>query len=420
MRLTISILLCAVLFACTSAAPAQLTLLRFAKLVDGTGEVLDGHEILVDGGNIVAIGNDLGTKFPDATKIILDHLVALPGLIDVHVHMTYGLAGPSQGDAWTELFATSASDRLVEAKRNAYRTLQTGVTAVRDMFAFDGLDIQLRAMIEEGIVPGPRLFVSGEAIHPLVLPPLADGEERDSVAALTLEARQRVELGADWIKIFATTGSADDLTGEQIFFYPEIKAVTDIAHEAGLRVAIHSYSSAAVDDGLKAGVDSIEHPVGLDDEMLERWAATDTVYVPTIDHNRYYAEHRDEYGYDEAVERNLHAFVEQNVETLRRAHEAGITIAMGSDAVMTGFGLNTRELEWLVKAGMTNSEAIQAATVNGAALLGQEDKLGRLGAGFAADIIAVDGDPLSDISVLTRHVKWVMKDGKIVVDATHN
>jgi len=158
--------------------------------------------------------------------------------------------------------------------------------------------------------------------------------------------------------------------------------------------------------------------VGLDDKLISQWAATDTVYVPTIDHNRYYADHRTEYGYDETIERNLREFVKENVETLRKMHAAGITIAMGSDAVMSGFGENTRDLEWFIKAGLSTREAIRAATVNGAALLGQEGRLGRIQTGFAADIVAVAGDPLSDIQAVTRNVRWVMKDGKVVVNRT--
>jgi imidazolonepropionase-like amidohydrolase len=396
------------------AAIADPMLLRFDMLVDGTGEMLDAREIAVDDGRIVAIGNDLQARYPAGNLIDHEDLVALPGLIDVHVHMTYGLAGASQGDAWNELFATPAPDRLVAATGNARRTLETGVTAARDLFAFDGVDFQLKALIDNNIVPGPRLFLSGQGIHPLVLPPVPEGQQRDSVAEFISQVEQRIRLGADWIKIFATTGSADDLSGEQIFFYPEIKAATDTAHAAGLRVAVHSYGPSAVDDALKAGVDSIEHPVGLDDELIAQWARTNTVYVPTIDHNRYYAEHRSEYGYDETIERNLHAFVERNVETLHKVHAAGIAVAMGSDAVMTGFGENTRDLEWFVEAGLSTGEAIRAATINGARLLGQEEFLGRLQPGFAADIVAVAGNPLDDIQALTRNVRWVMKDGRVV------
>ena len=221
--------------------------------------------------------------------------------------------------------------------------------------------------------------------------------------------------GADWVKIFASTGSADDLTGKQIFSYPEIKAATDVAHAAGLRVALHSYGPAAVPDALRAGVDSIEHPVGVSAATLERWAESATFYVPTIDHNRYYADHRGEYGYDENIADDLHRFVQDNVETLRLAHAAGVRIAMGSDAVMSMFGQNTRELEWFVAAGMTPAQALHAATLNAAVLLGQEHTLGRLKAGYTADIVAVAGDPLTDIEAVSRRVRWVMKDGVVVI-----
>jgi len=412
MRVLLGMVLCGQL----TVAFAEPTLLRFGGLIDGTGEKLDAREIVVDDGVILAVGGDLDTRYPGATEIVLEDLVALPGLIDAHVHVTYGLAGPSKGDAWTELFSTPAPERLVASTRNAKRALETGITSARDLSGFDGVDYQLKALIDAGVVPGPRLFVSGAGIHPLTLKPLAEGETRDNVAEFVEIAEQRIAEGADWLKIFATTGSADDLTGEQLFFYPEIKAATDTAHAAGLKVALHSYGPSAVADALRAGVDSIEHPVGLNDELLELWAATDTIYVPTIDHNRYYADHRDEYGYDESVESDLYKFVQRNVASLRLAHKAGLTIAMGSDAVMSGFGQNTLELEWFVEAGITPAEAIQTATVNGARLLGQEQNLGRLQSGFAADIVAVDGDPLRDIRALTRNVKWVMKNGEVVID----
>lgn len=418
MKHFIGIALGFVLAATGPLAFAETTVLRFAKLIDGTGEELDAREIAVDDGRIIAIGDDLSERYPGGNTVDHRTLVALPGLIDVHVHVTYGLAGMPQGDAWNELFATPAPDRLVAATRNARKTLETGVTAARDLFAFDGLDFQLKALIDNEIVPGPRLFVSGEAIHPLILPPIAEGEQRDLVEEFTRQVERRINLGADWVKIFATTGSADDLTGEQIFSYPELKAATETAHAAGLRVAVHSYGSSAVADALNAGVDSIEHPVGLSDELIAQWAQTNTVYVPTIDHNRYYADHRGEYGYDEEIERNLRDFVQRNVDTLRKVHAAGIPVAMGSDAVMTGFGENTRDLEWFAEAGLSTREAIRAATVNGARLLGQDRFLGRLQPGFAADIVAVAGNPLEDIRALTRNVRWVMKGGRIVSDTT--
>jgi len=409
-------LLSTTLLCAESVAYAETTLLMFARLIDGTGDVLPNREILVEDGVIVAIGDNLQARYPYANTIHLDDLVAVPGLIDVHVHMTYGLRGMPKGDAWAELSDSSTSDRLVAAIQNASDTLNAGVTSARDLGDWDDDVFRLKALIESNVIQGPRLFISGSGIHPSSLSMAAEGQKQDLVAELSNQAHDRIAKGANWIKIFATTGSADDLTDKQVFFYPEIKAVTDIAHAAGLRVALHSYGPSAVLDALRAKVDSIEHPVGLSEETLDFWAQTDVFYVPTIDHNRYYADHRDEFGYDKNVESELRAFVKKNVESLRGAHESGVQIAMGSDAVMTMFGQNTRELEWFVAAGMTPAQALRSATLNGAILIAQDQTLGRLKEGYTADIVAVEGDPLTDIQAITRRVRWVMKGGMVVVD----
>ncbi len=398
-------------------APSTPVLLHFAVLVDGTGELLEGQEILVENGLIVAIGDGLTERYPAALRVNLDGLTAVPGLIDAHVHMTYGFYGPSHGDAWKQLLQeTPAPQRLVAAVRNAARTLQSGVTTARDLFALDGVDFYLRELIRQRVVPGPRLFLSGRGIHPMVMPPQAQGTQAERIASLSQRAAEVVASGADWLKIFATTGTASDLSGEQVYFYAEISAATNIAHAHGLKVALHAYGASAVPDAIRAGVDSIEHAVDVDDETLAAWAASGIAYVPTIDHNRYYADNREDYGFDQQAAGELRDFTARNVEMLRRAHAAGVPIVMGSDAVMSMFGENTRELEWFIKAGMSNAEALRSATVNGARLLGQQDKLGRLAPGFAADIVAVQGQPLDDIHALTRHVMWVMRNGEVVVD----
>lgn len=398
------------------APESGITILRFSAIIDGTGEALRAHEIAVRDDLILALGDDLVDQYPGATMLDKGDLVAIPGLIDAHVHITYALAGPPEGDAWGELGLTDHAARLNASARNARLTLETGVTTARDLFGGDGIDFELRRQIDNGEIIGPRLFLAGIGIHPSTLAELAEGEERNLVAEFAAIAAARAEEGADWVKIFASTGSADDLTSVQNFGYDEIKAAVDVAHARGLRVGVHSYGASAVPDAIRAGVDAIDHPVDMDDALLAQWAATDIIYVPTIDHNRYYADHRAEYGYGNEVETNLRDFVTRNVETLRRARAAGITIAMGSDAVMSMFGQNTRELEWFVDAGMTPGEALQSATVNGAKLLGQEDRLGRIAPGFAADIVGVRGDPLTDIRAITEGVIWVMKAGKVVVE----
>lgn len=402
--------------ASATSAPQQLRLV-FDALVDGTGERLAGREIVVEGPIILAVGEGLARRYPTARRVFLTGLTAIPGLIDVHVHMTYGFCATSRGDPWKQLLSeTPPQERLLAAIDNAAKTLAVGVTTTRDLLALNGVDFHLRELIDHGVVPGPRLYLSGVGIHPLTMPPGAAGMLNERIAAFRQRAREVVESRASWLKIFATTGYGADLTGDRIYGYSEIKAAVDIAHASGVRVALHAYSETVVPDAIRAGVDSIEHAVGVDDATLGFWAASGVFYVPTIYHNRYYADHHLEYGYDESAGLKLEAFVERNVETLRRAHRAGVAIAMGSDAVMTMFGENTRELEWFVAAGFTPAEALRVATVDGARLLGQQNRLGRLASGFLADIVGVRGAPLADIRHVTRHVMWVMKDGKVEVD----
>jgi len=252
------------------------------------------------------------------------------------------------------------------------------------------------------------------------MPQLTDPAER--LQAMVERANAVADQGAEWLKIFATTGTADDLSGERIYSYEEIKAATDTAHARGLKVALHAYGPSVVSDAIRAGVDSIEHAVDVDDVTLQAWAEAGIAYVPTIDHNRYYAEHRIEYGYGEQTAEDLLEFTASNVAMLHRAYQAGIPIVFGSDAVMSMFGQNSRELEWFLQAGLSPAEIIRTATLNSARLLGRDTDsiqepghvpLGRLAPGYAADIIAVAGNPLVDLKFLTSGVEWVMKDGVV-------
>jgi imidazolonepropionase-like amidohydrolase len=198
-----------------------------------------------------------------------------------------------------------------------------------------------------------------------------------------------------------------------------MKAAVEAAHQMGKRIAIHSYGPAGARDAVRAGTDTLEHATDLDDETIAEMARRKTIYVPTIDHNRYYAEYSQQFGYTAEAVKNLNAFIARNLETARRAHRAGVRFAMGSDAVFTMFGQNTRELGWFVKAGMTPAEALATATTNGAAMLGMEKSLGAIAPGYYADIVAVEGDPLADIGVVINQARWVMKGGVVVVDKTN-
>ena len=230
-------------------------------------------------------------------------------------------------------------------------------------------------------------------------------------------ALSAIAAGSDWVKVYGSRGSFDSVDTTQTLTYEEMKAIVDAAHALGVKVAIHSYGASGVKDAVRAGADSVEHGIDLDDETIAEMARRGTVWVPTIDHNRYYVEAKDEFGFAPDTIPPLRAYIEKNLESTRRAVKAGVRIAMGSDAVYTMFGQNTRELAWFVKAGMTPAQALASATTIPAALLGHEKDLGAVAPGYFADIVAVDGDPRTSVDVVINRVKWVMKGGAVVVPA---
>ncbi len=400
------------------AALLFLLALRFARVIDGHGAVIKDAVVVVDGERIQSVGHDVPTG---ATVVDLTKYTALPGLIDVHTHMTYYWDRTPGTRPWAQLGTLHDAVTVYLAQENARRALESGVTTVRDLGSYNYLDIAMRDLINRGAMVGPRMFVAGYGLHvsnsPSKSSNAGDFGRADGVAEVQRVAREQIAAGADWIKMYGSTGSDQDLSGFETYSFEEMKAAADVAHRAGKKIAIHSYGPDGARDAIRAGADSVEHATDMDDATIAELAKSNTVYVPTVDHNRYYAAHKDEFGYGDAVVKNLDDYIARNLETLRKAVRAKVKIAMGSDAVFTGFGENARELDWFVKAGMTPSEAIAAATTNGAALLGKEKELGAIAPGYYADIIAVDGDPLADITVLTRgNVAWVMKGGKIVVE----
>jgi imidazolonepropionase-like amidohydrolase len=183
----------------------------------------------------------------------------------------------------------------------------------------------------------------------------------------------------------------------------------------GKKIAIHSYGPEGARDAVRAGCDSLEHAVDIDDATLAEMAQRKIYYVPTIDHNRYYVDAAQEYGFRPGSTERLNAYIARNVETARRAWKAGVRFAMGSDAVYTMFGQNTRELGWFVKIGMTPAQALRTATGNAADLLGMTDDLGAIAPGRYGDLVAVEGDPLGDIQMAISKVRGVMKGGAVVV-----
>jgi imidazolonepropionase-like amidohydrolase len=406
------------------AAPiwAQTTAVRFGSLVDGSGAVLKDAVVVIEGERVVRVGTGAAAVPAGAKVIDLRRYVGMPGMIDVHTHMTYYWDQKPETKPWTQNGGRRASMTVFLAQENARKTLESGVTTVRDLGASNYSDIAMRELINSGAMTGPRMFVAGyglqkprQAPRPGAPPMWWRGRAGDT-AEVALAVKSQVDSGVDVIKMYGSTGSAADVTGNQTFTDDEMRVAVETAHKLGKRIAIHSYGPAGGRAAMLAGAESVEHPVDLDDATIAEFAKRGTYYVPTIDHNRYYADHAAEYGYDTTQTKGLDAFRARNYETARRAFAAGVKFAMGSDAVFTGFGENARELEWYVKLGMTPAQALATATTNGADLLGKANELGRVAPGYFADLVAVEGDPTKDITAATRRVRWVMKGGKAVVE----
>jgi imidazolonepropionase-like amidohydrolase len=385
---------------------------RFARAWDGEKVILNAV-IDIEGDRIKSIGPR------DGRAIDMSRYTAIPGMIDVHTHMTYTL------DTSKLTQAGRGAATVYLSQSNAKKTLETGCTTVRDLGSSNYADIAMRDLINTGMMVGPRMFVSG---YGLSIPRNnAGGNGRANAAAnlggtargvdeVRAAIKRQVDAGADVIKMYGSTGSGRDVTGDQTFNYEEIQAAVEAAHAANKRIAVHSYGPAGARDAIRAGADSIEHATDMDDQTIAELARKKLFYVPTIDHNRYYVDNAVLLRYPDGATGPLNDFIARNLETAKKAFRAGVRFAMGSDAVYTMFGENTRELAWFVKAGMTPEQALQAATTNGAVLLGMEDRLGALKPGYFADIVAVEGDPLADINVAINKVKWVMKGGAVVVD----
>ena len=397
-------------------ATGPISVVRFGLLITEHGPTIADAVVVVEGGKITGVGHG-DAAVPKSAKVIdLRPLTGLPGLIDVHVHETFVWGHTPNTTPWSE--DLSPAEVVFLAQENARKTLEAGVTTVRDLGAGGDMAFAMKHLIDRGAMVGPRMFVAGCGLHVTESEKAArlpDPCRADGVDQVIHAARQQLAGGADWVKLYGSSGSGDDVSGVETYGYEEMKAAADVAHRAGKRLAVHSYGPAGAQDALRAGADSIEHAIDVDDATLTGMAKRGIFYVPTVDHNRFYADNATYFSYDAAAVTALRAFVQRNLATLRRAVALHVKIAMGSDAVFIGFGENSRELDWFVKAGMTPSEALATATLGGADLLGKTGELGVIAPGAFADIVAVDGDPTRDIAVL-RHVKWVMKGGETVVD----
>ena len=382
--------------------------------------------IVIENGTITSVG----PMTPGPGHIDLSNRSCLPGLIDMHVHLT-SETQPAV-DAYRDRLTADPADMAYRSVKYAERTLMAGFTTVRDLGAEQALNVSLKRAIAAGSIPGPRMFTAGKSIattgghadptnnlshflgEAIGTPGPVDGVI-DSPEQGRQAVRARYKEGADLIKITATGGVLSQAANGQNAKYTEdeLRAIVATAKDYGFRVAAHAHGAEGIKRALRAGVDSIEHGTLMDDESLALFKTTGGWYVPTISAGRYVADKaRDPTYYSALVRPKAAAIGPQLQATFARAHTAGVKIAFGTDAGVFPHGENAKEFGYMVEAGMSPIDAIRAATVHAAQLLDQPARLGMVAPGFAADIVAVDGDPLRDVKLLEQ-VKFVMKDGVV-------
>ena len=358
MRISVLLLLLSVL----PAAGQRVAAVRFGKLWDGS-KVIDRALVVIENGRIRSVQTGDASPPSGAELIDWSSYYGLPGLIDVHTHMTYISDSPRGIQRGGNRLAAVT---VFLAQENARKTLETGVTTVRDLGASEYNDIAMRDLINRGAMTGPRMFVSGYGLSVG-----GRGQPGPGTAGtpdeVRLAVRRQIAAGADVIKMYGSVGSYENVSTQGTFTFDEMHAAVEVAHTMGRKIAIHSYGPEGARNAVRAGADSIEHAVDIDAETLGEMARRKTFYVPTIDHNRYYVDAAADYGFRAGAVDGLKDYLARNLETAKRAVKAGVKFAMGSDAVYTMFGQNTRELAWFVKAGMTPAEALATATTNAAA-----------------------------------------------------
>ena len=424
---------CATLLSFSAAArqaPAEVIIVHAGTLLDRPGQAPRRNaSLIIRGGRIEAVRDGFvpASEFAGARVVDLSGKFVLPGLIDSHVHLTSDRAGVEGQLAGV---TDSTADFAYEAAWNARKTLDAGFTTVRNLGDDGGVTLALPDAIAMGRVPGPRIIDAGSSISTTsghmdgrlgFNDVLADAIPHDNVCDGPESCRQAVRLqvgrGVDVIKI-ATTGGVNSRIGAGLgaqMFDDEAKALIETAHLYGKKVAVHAHGADGIKLALRYGADSIEHGTIMDEETLQLFLKTKAYYVPTLSTVNGYLERiaKDPNAYSPEVRAKIDWRISITGESLKKAVPRGVRIAFGTDAGVSKHGRNADEFELLVKYGLTPMDAIKAATVNAADLLGLNHIIDSPEAGKQAALIAVKGDPLTDVTVLKR-VGFVMKGGKVV------
>ncbi|HEY4368441.1 MAG TPA: amidohydrolase family protein [Steroidobacteraceae bacterium] len=403
------------------AAPAEIRVIKAGHLIDVVaGKVLADQVIVIDGDRMTAVGPAGSVAIPAGAKVIdLSSSTVLPGLIDVHTHLTSDPTEPPYHG-----FGVSYPRAALKGAANARATLLAGVTTVRDVGASGYTDIALRDAINDGDVPGPRILASGPALgitgghcdDNLLAPEFK--YESDGVAngaeGVREAVRRNVKYGADVIKYCGTGGvfSKGDTPGEQQYTAEEVAALINEAHMRGRRVAVHAHGAEGIKVAIRAGVDTVEHASLIDDEGLQLAKKAGTWLSMDIYNTDYTQSEGPKRGELEEFLRKDREVGETQRENFRKAVKAGVKLTLGTDAGVYPHGDNPKQLAIMVRYGMTPMQALQAATLTGADAIGWKGKVGAIAAGHYADIIAVKADPLADIRVLEK-VQFVMKGGEV-------